>query len=252
MLTLEPAGAVSGVTEMPLLNVKSIGASGVSGSASSGAPLLSGSALLTGPPVVVTTSVRPEPAARAGVVPVRLVPVDAIFTSLSATPPTVTVVAFAVVAKPTPLKSAEVRALMEKANVPQSVAEKWVEARAADDEPGSTVRRPLHAAGDVVVSDAEVTVRTVRGIRVTSARRNLIGQRELAWVADEGEPVGDAHCSQNVRLSPDVPAAVRPSLLLCWRTSATKSVYTVQVDRRNSPSKQRSVALISKAWASIG
>jgi hypothetical protein len=149
-------------------------------------------------------------------------------------------------------KSAEVRALMEKANVPQSVAEKWVEARAADDEPGSTVRRPLHAAGDVVVSDAEVTVRTVRGIRVTSARRNLIGQRELAWVADEGEPVGDAHCSQNVRLSPDVPAAVRPSLLLCWRTSATKSVYTVQVDRRNSPSKQRSVALISKAWASIG
>jgi hypothetical protein len=106
--------------------------------------------------------------------------------------------------------------------------------------PRTPAIRPLTALGEAGVSDADVTVRTVGTIRVTSARQDFTGQRELAWVADEGEQVGDARCSRTFRLSRDAAAEVRPTLLICWHVNENKSVYTVVIDRRNQPSKKTS------------
>jgi hypothetical protein len=117
------------------------------------------------------------------------------------------------------------------------------------------VKRPPAPAG-TAVTDAEVTVaqsgslRDAGGtLRVVSARRDLTGQRELSWVAGQkGEKVGDARCTQSIRVSPDVPLRERPTLLVCWRTSAAKSVYTIAVNLKQRPSKQASVAALTKVW----
>ncbi|UQU66936.1 hypothetical protein COUCH_11955 [Couchioplanes caeruleus] len=119
------------------------------------------------------------------------------------------------------------------------------------------IRRPLPPAADAV-SDEDLTVATIgslkddkSSIRVVSARLDLTGQRELGWVADKGQKVGAASCTQKIRVSPDMPARVRPTLLLCWRTSASRSVYTVAVDLKGKPSAKASVAQIDKAWSAL-
>ncbi|MEV4709260.1 hypothetical protein [Actinoplanes sp. NPDC049316] len=119
------------------------------------------------------------------------------------------------------------------------------------------IRRPLPAPARAV-SDSALTVATIGSLKddkstmkVVSARLDLTGQRELRLAADKGEKVGAASCTQKIRVSPDLPARVRPSLLLCWRTSASKSVYTVAVDLKGKPSAKASVAQIDKAWSAL-
>ena len=88
-------------------------------------------------------------------------------------------------------------------------------------------------------------------MRVVSAYGDLWGMRELAWVADAGEPVGGARCTQNFHIGA-TPTRVRPTLMICWRTSATRSVYTVAVDIDHRPSALVSAALVAQVWNSLG
>lgn len=89
-------------------------------------------------------------------------------------------------------------------------------------------------------------------LRVITARFDLSGQRELLWAADQGKPVGDAHCTQNFHFSNNTKPAIRPNLLLCWRTSAERSVATVMVDRKGKPSAAESLQIINREWAKLG
>jgi len=68
-------------------------------------------------------------------------------------------------------------------------------------------------------------------LRLITARFDLSGRRELLWAADRGEAVGDARCTQKFHFSNLDKPTVRPNLLLCWRTSADRSVATVLVDQ---------------------
>ncbi|GAA0730093.1 hypothetical protein Drose_33400 [Dactylosporangium roseum] len=85
-------------------------------------------------------------------------------------------------------------------------------------------------------------------LRVVSGRTDLTGQRELGWVAGQGEPFGSARCTQELRLVPGGPVVTKPELLICWRTSPVKSVYTVAVSLDGHPSREISVAAIDEAW----
>lgn len=89
-------------------------------------------------------------------------------------------------------------------------------------------------------------------LRVVTARHDLTGQRELLWTTDRGRPVGDASCTQKFRFAGDRTASVRPNLLVCWRTSATRSVITVLVSRDGKPSTAQSVKAIDREWARLG
>jgi hypothetical protein len=138
---------------------------------------------------------------------------------------------------------------------PKTTAEIIAEVRGAAAKATDNVKRPLTPTG-VPVADADVRV-TESGsadapggtLRVVSARQDLTGQRELSWVVGQkGEQVGAARCSQTIRISPDAPARERPTLLLCWRTSAAKSVYTIAVNLDQRPSKQASVAALTREW----
>jgi hypothetical protein len=104
----------------------------------------------------------------------------------------------------------------------------------------------------VTVSSSGSVAKDHRMIRVVSARTDLTGQRELAWAADQGHAVGSARCTQNFHFDPGSPAGERKTLLLCWRTSPTKSVYTLAVDVDRRPSEKASLTALQKAWNRLG
>jgi len=137
-----------------------------------------------------------------------------------------------------------------------SVAQEIADARAAAARDGHPLRRPLTtapgaAAGPVTVTN-QGSLDEGGTVRVVSARYDLTGRRELLWAADQGKPVGGARCTQNFRFSDDAAPEERPSMLLCWRTSASRSVVTVAVVKKGRPATAKSAAIIDRRWAELG
>jgi hypothetical protein len=116
----------------------------------------------------------------------------------------------------------------------------------------STSGTAVAGADGVTVTTYGVTNQDRRTMSVVSARADLTGRRELGWVVDAGIRVGSSRCTQTFRIEPGSAARERPTLLLCWRTSAQRSVYTVAIDLDGRPSKQESVAEIDRVWATLG
>jgi hypothetical protein len=138
-----------------------------------------------------------------------------------------------------------------------SVRQRISAARSSAAKAGFPLQRPLSPAS-AAAEAVPPTVTTIGSLeadgatmRVVSARYDLTGQRELAWAADDGEQIGQAHCTQNFHFSNNGTARVRPTMLLCWHTSADRSVLTVAVTRSGRPSKPASVAVIDKLWAQL-
>jgi hypothetical protein len=160
---------------------------------------------------------------------------------------------------PTPSPSASPSATSAAATVAEpdpEVSREIIAARSRAAADGVPLLRGLTSKALDSVSDVRVTSsgspQAVGGtLKVVSARGDLTGYQELAWVGDDGEAVGDARCSQQFRLSNDVKATKRPTLLICWHTSAAKSVYTVALSLKSPPSKRASVAAIDQAWAQL-
>ncbi|BBH63800.1 hypothetical protein ACTI_04850 [Actinoplanes sp. OR16] len=134
---------------------------------------------------------------------------------------------------------------------------KRVEAARENGKKNSTeITHPLTAAAQS--PDAPVNAKTYgsarkegREIHVYSARRDLTGYRELRWVAAAGKKVGNANCTQTFKLANDKTPKVKPNLLICWRMSADRSVYTVSVDLDGKPSKKQSARMIDAEWRKL-
>jgi hypothetical protein len=115
--------------------------------------------------------------------------------------------------------------------------------------------RPTAAASGVAAASGPVTVANEAGadgstIRVVSARYDLTGRWELLLAADRGRQVGDGRCTNTFKVGGT--AEVRPTMLLCWRTTAPKSVVTVATVERGTPSPPVSIAAIARAWSALG
>lgn len=119
-------------------------------------------------------------------------------------------------------------------------------------QPTASPIRGVEAREDVPATVQTYGADNGQTMRVVTARGDLTGQREMAWAADSGHRVGDAWCTQNFRFSPDRPASVRPTMLLCWRTSAHRSAYVVTVNPTGKPSEQDTVAVINREWSKLG
>jgi hypothetical protein len=89
-------------------------------------------------------------------------------------------------------------------------------------------------------------------VRVVAARADLTGALELAWAADAGHKVGAVNCTNTTRLTPGQPPRVRPTLMLCWRTSASLSVYALVIDpKATSPVPTTdAAATVDAVWRS--
>jgi hypothetical protein len=127
-----------------------------------------------------------------------------------------------------------------------SLNEDEIASAAAD---GFFLRPSQGTANERVIERTEAT--RDGSIRVTTARRDLSGQGQLGLVADEGTLVGSAHCTNRLRSGDGASATERPHLLLCWRTSPTRSVVTVAVNRNSRPAATGSVAVIEREWAAL-
>jgi hypothetical protein len=120
-------------------------------------------------------------------------------------------------------------------------------------EPMATTTSTSSASGGVV---SLVTIgdlpKNHRMFRVYSARRDLSNTGELKWRGDDGHAVGDAFCTQKYSFNPGTPAVVRPTMLLCWRTSAARSAYTLTVSVDTPPSEHDAVGYLDEAWSKLG
>jgi hypothetical protein len=106
------------------------------------------------------------------------------------------------------------------------------------------------AAGGPVQDRSEKT--PTGTLRVVTARFDLTGQRVLAWAADRGRAVTQqVRCTQNLKPTGSGTPPARPAVLLCWRTSPTRSVVTLLTDRAGHPSTARSVQVIDQEWARL-
>ena len=155
----------------------------------------------------------------------------------------------------TTTQAARIKQVLPAPSGPLSLDERLDAARSANKRLGTEVRRPAPRPA-VAVDESKVKVvqtgspKQRRTFKVASSRQDLTGYRELAWVRN-GKPVGDATCTKSVTVSENVPARKRPTLLICWRTSATKSAYTVAVDFDKPPAQAVSIAALKKAWAAL-
>lgn len=88
-------------------------------------------------------------------------------------------------------------------------------------------------------------------MRIVSAKGDLTGQHDL-WMVADGFPWGDATCTQTFHLSVGASPQVRNTMLICYRISKTRSVYTIAVDLDKPPSPADSVAVIDSTWNTLG
>jgi len=113
------------------------------------------------------------------------------------------------------------------------------------------------ASGMAAAESAPVTVSYRSGtdgstIRVVSAHYDLTGRWELLAAADRGHIVGGARCTPNLNAGPAATPKIRPSMLLCWRTAANKSVVTIAIDKLRPPSARASAEVVDQEWTAMG
>jgi hypothetical protein len=130
-------------------------------------------------------------------------------------------------------------------------------AKAAAD--GFPLQRPPEAKDNsATMADAAAVSQWTEPIRngtvqVTTARRDLTGGAALVLAADRGRSVGDGvSCTDKVRFTRDAPATERPTVLVCWRTSAERSVVTMMATPNGRPSPAANVSIINREWAKLG
>jgi hypothetical protein len=118
---------------------------------------------------------------------------------------------------------------------------------------GYPLQRPLEPKGQVVDADTRMEKFDGGTIRITTAKGDLTGQRDQLMAADGGERVGAAFCTSKLRFANADKPRDMPTVLLCWHTSAKKSVVTMAVSTKGvKPSAAASAAVIAREWARLG
>jgi hypothetical protein len=159
-------------------------------------------------------------------------------------------VATATSAKPSPTKT---RATSPPD--PEKVRKEINEARRKAEADGIPLQRPPVNKGKAVAQNlvSTRTEQTATGtIRITTARADLAGQQDQALAGDEGNPAGEARCTQKIRFTRSAPVRDIPTALLCWRTSDDRSVVTMAVVESGRPHAAASLAIIDREWAKLG
>jgi hypothetical protein len=93
-----------------------------------------------------------------------------------------------------------------------------------------------------------------RTVRLVAARADLTGKLEQAWATNAGDAVGADRCTHDVQVAAHTRAAVRPTVLLCWRTSSSLSAYSLIIDpEAKAPvSNADGAAALDAAWKAAG
>lgn len=139
---------------------------------------------------------------------------------------------------------------VERSPVPSAAA-----SRQASPDPGAA--RPSVAAGESrehLGQDANTQVAERvealgdGSVRILSARRDLSGEHPLLLAPGDGEPAGrGVRCTSEIRYGTAAPSPP-PATLMCWRTSASRSVITMVSPGRGAAPAAESVEVITREW----
>ncbi|WP_127504270.1 hypothetical protein [Actinoplanes solisilvae] len=163
----------------------------------------------------------------------------------------------AVPATPAPDESASARSASAE---PRSDAERVKAAKSFAAKHGVTNFHPVipRDQPELSAAAAAATVTTTgsaeqgKTMRIITAKGDLTGQLELGWVAGGITKVGEVSCSQTFRLANEEKPRKKPSMAVCWRTSAEKSVAAVTVNLHGKPSFSEGAAVIMREWRELG
>jgi hypothetical protein len=140
--------------------------------------------------------------------------------------------------------------------IPSKIVEEVRKAREKMARDGVKVRRPVPRQQPETPPEQieRKTTGTVKDgqVRVVAALGDLTGQAELRYVAGGITEYRDAQCSQTFKFASSPQPAKKANLLMCWRTSAQKSVVAMVVDPEGKPSKNKAVKALEKKWRSMG
>ncbi|MDR6326115.1 hypothetical protein [Actinoplanes couchii] len=130
------------------------------------------------------------------------------------------------------------------------------DARKAQEAAGIKLTQPLPAPSRTL-PDSEIKIKTEKGqaslLRVTTARGDLGGQKDLRIVADKGFPAGEATCSQKFRFALNAEPRHIPNMMICWRLSGNRSVITLGTTYDGSePPVSAYLKVIEKEWGKLG
>jgi hypothetical protein len=135
---------------------------------------------------------------------------------------------------------------------PEEVRKEIMAARRKAAKHGMSVQRPLTPAAPAgAVSERTRSTPGGGTLRITTTRGDLTGQRPLLWAADDGEPAGGSRCTQKFRFSEGDLGGVRPTMLLCWRTSSSRSVAVLSIAKDGAPSTADATAVIEQEWKKL-
>jgi hypothetical protein len=119
-------------------------------------------------------------------------------------------------------------------------------------QPAWLSRAKAAAPGATVTGRTYRSAQARRQIRVVAGRADLTGKLEFTWAADAGRTVrsslGTAHCTQNLKLVARSEAAVRPTVMFCWRTTALLSAYSAIIDLDHHPVDAEGLAALDATW----
>ncbi|GLY06029.1 hypothetical protein [Actinoplanes sp. NBRC 101535] len=139
--------------------------------------------------------------------------------------------------------------------VPSEAASAIDEARRKMAEDGVKVDRPVAPKVSATADDVKMTTKgSLDGggiVRVYTAHGDLTGQKELAYVAGGIKEHRDVPCSQTFKFATNPKPAKKDNMLMCWRTTATKSVVAIVVDPEGKPSRDKAVDIVEKNWRSM-
>lgn len=139
--------------------------------------------------------------------------------------------------------------------IPSKVVEEIKEARRKMADDGVPVKRPAVPKATATADDVRVATKGSLSeggiVRMVTARGDLTGQRELAWVAGGVAEYRNVPCSQTIRFSTSSRPEKKPNLLVCWRTSAKKSVVAIVVDPKGHPSREKAVDALEQKWRNM-
>ncbi|WP_433366460.1 hypothetical protein ACQPZX_37775 [Actinoplanes sp. CA-142083] len=157
-------------------------------------------------------------------------------------------------ASPSAVPTAAAQAVPTTSEADEAKTKKEIQAaRDAAERDGVPLRR-ARTPKSAPVADAVTRTEDIAGgtIRITTARGDLSGQSDQLIAADDGEPVGTARCTRNLRFNNVDKVKQIPTVLLCWRTSAERSVVTLAAADSGKPSSAASVKVIEREWAKLG
>ncbi|WP_433366455.1 hypothetical protein ACQPZX_37765 [Actinoplanes sp. CA-142083] len=138
-------------------------------------------------------------------------------------------------------------------SLPPDVAKKIKEAREAGAKYGVKVQHPIIPKAVKPVADVQrsTAAGTDGSVRVIWARGDLTGQQELAYVAGGVTAYQGAECSQTFKFATNPAPAKKDNLVMCWKTSPTKSVAAMVVDFKGHPSRTKAIEAINAKWQNM-